>query len=157
LRVLILSVTLVMASPAATPQAAPSDFALRLEFGCSGFTDVIDTSAGTYVRAMRRGQQTARIQVSDALKDRLLSSINEARFFESASRVADSYVCEPSTDYRLEVTSNGKTHAVSWSDCSLPETTEERRRIKALTTGILESFQTMSSVKRLRRSDIICL
>ena len=168
LKQLAFSVAIVVMLPAQAPTKAPRDFSLRLEFGCSG-PDIVDTSAATYVREMSRGPQTAHVEVSAALKDQLFSLVNDARFFETSNRVTGLGICEPSTHYKLQVTSNGKTHIVSWDDCHIPTSPEYKAwlpsgpgtvdalRMRALSEEILKPFQAMGAVKRLRPSDMYCL
>lgn len=148
---------MVLMLPAVAPSKAPKDFALRLEFGCAG-RDIADTMAGTYVRTMGRGRQTAQIRVSAALKDHLFDLVNTARFYEAPARVTGLGLCEPSTHYRLQVRTNGRFHVVSWDDCHFGEPGPgEAQRMRALAEGILKPFQAMGSVKRLRPSDMFCL
>ena len=162
-RFIVLGVAiLVIAQAQGTISKAPKDFWLRLEFGCAG-TDVVDTAAATYVRNNSR-PQIAHVRVSTALKDRLFTLLNDARFFEMPSRVASFGICEPNTRYTLQVGSNGRTHAVSWSECGMgPEkdaidpNDNETYRVNALKNLILRPFQEMGAVKSLRRPDWLCL
>jgi hypothetical protein len=155
--ILGIATTLLLQQPSINK--APRDFALRLELGCAGL-DIVDTRAGTYVRTMSRGSQTARVGVPAALKDQLFTLVNDARFFETNSRVPGLGICEPSTHYRLQVTSGGKTHVVAWDDCHLgepPPGADDASRMRALAEAILKPFKAMGSVRRLRQSDMYCL
>jgi len=156
LRILLITAAVTIL-PAQPVNKAPKDFALRMAFGCAG-TDVIDTRAGTYVRHMSlRRPQVADVFISSKLKDQLFTLVNDARFFETQSLVGMA-VCEPSTDYHLQVTSDGKTHSVRWADCHLPEMDgEDGKRMRTLTEEILKPFQKMGAVKQLRKQDLVCL
>ena len=148
---LLIALAMLMTLQSAAPNRAPRDFALRLEFGCS-VPDVINTAAGTYeVYAQGSGRQTARIYVSSKLKAQLFTLITEQQFFSLNPRAAELGVCEPSTDYTLWVTANGKSHTVSWEDCHLAPTTDQGRRVRALEQGIVRPFHEMGAVKQLLR------
>jgi hypothetical protein len=139
------------------PRQAPSDFAVRLEFGCAG-VDVLDSSKGTYEREMsREARQVAKIAISDALKTRWVRSVHEARFFEVSDRPAVGVICEPSMRYTLTVSAEGKQHTVRWDDCFLEPTTDEHKRVQALVSELLTPVKAMRSVARLRPPDLICL
>ena len=142
-----------------TPAApkAPKDFALRLEYGCSG-REIIDTAAGTYAISYRHDFETVPVRVPAKLKDQFFGFLQEARFFEMSSRVSGLRVCEPSAEYRLQVRTNGETTIVSWSDCSSSPKIEsidpkaaEPYRINALFNAIIKPFDEMASVKNLRK------
>jgi len=160
---LALGIAIVLMLATQTPPKAPKDFWLRLEFGCGG-TDVINTAAGTYVRNNSR-PQIAHVQVSTALKDRLFTLLNDARFFEMPNRVASLGICEPSTSYTLDVGSNGRTHVVRWSECGMDDmgksvidpNDNDTYRVNALKNLIMQPFREMAAVKMLRRPDWVCL
>lgn len=154
---LISIIIVLLVTPSTIEGQAPSDFGLRLEFGCAA-PDIVDTFKGTYERGMRKGRRTAKIRISSDLREHLHTLVNEAQFFETAEPVHGLSLCEPSTSYRLFVTSSGRTHVVSWDDCHLEmPTTEDGRRMRALAEGLLRPFRAMSVVKRLPASDLICL
>jgi len=158
LRVLSLSVAVVFMFPAEAANKAPKDFWLRLEFGCAG-TDILDTAAGTYSRGWGvEKRQVADVWVSQKLKDQLFTHINEARFFELPASGIGLQICEPTTEYKLQVTSNGKAHRVKWGECGMPPPETDTidpeaspaHRVVALGRAILRPFLAMGSVKQLR-------
>ena len=161
---LILS-ALVASMMGGQPRQAPSDFAVRIEFGCNG-VDVLDSAKGTYEREMSRGpRQVAKIAINGELKERWFGLVNEAGFFAiSSKRLAGVAICEPSTHVTMRVSGNARRHTVRWEDCSdegLPEefrtANAEYRRIQTLVSEILREVQAMPSVARLRPADLFCL
>ena len=164
LKPLILS-ALVASTIVGQPRQVPSDFAVRIEFGCNGF-DVLDTAKGTYEREMSRPpRQVAKIAINDELKQRWFLLVNQARFYELSSQRLDGIgLCEPSTRMSMTVSSNARRHTVRWQSCSdedLPEefrvTNSEYRRIETLASRILREVHAMPSVARLRPADLLCL
>jgi hypothetical protein len=155
LRLMALGVAIAIMQSGA-PSALPADFGLRLEFGCAG-SDIVDTFSQTYTRVTSRGEHTATVEISRQLKEELFKLVTDSRFFETASHVTGFGLCEPSTDYRLEVRRAGTTHVVTWGECHLPDLGDEARRMRALADKMLERFQAMPSVKQLRQQDLICL
>ena len=154
---ILIGLVMVLATQSGASGKAPRDFALRLEFGCA-VPDVINTAAGTYEMARWSGpRQIARVYVSSRLKDELFNLITEQQFFSLGS-VQGLGICEPTTIYRLWVTSNGKSHLASWGDCGLEPTTDEGRRARALAEGIVRPFHAMGAVKHLLQSpQVLCL
>ena len=104
---IVLTVAMMLAVQTPAVLRAPKDFAPRLEFGC-GDPHEINTMAGTYAMQTARGWQEARVYVSSKLKDQLFQLVTEERFF-SLERAIGLGICEPSTVYRLTVTSNGNS------------------------------------------------
>ena len=155
---MLIGLAIVLATQSGAPTKAPRDFALRLEFGCA-VPDVINTTAGTYEMARWSGpRQIARVNVSSKLKDELFNLITEHQFFSLGPTVGDLGVCEPATRYNLWVTSNGKSHRVSWADCGMSPASEEGRRVRALGEGIVRPFHDMGAVKHLLQSPrVFCL
>lgn len=164
LKPLLLS-ALVATMVAGQPRQAPSDFAVRIEFGCNG-VDVLDSAKGTYEREMSRGpRQVAKIAINGELKERWFRLVNEAGFFAiSSKRLAGVAVCEPSTHNTMKVFGNARRHTVRWESCAdegLPEefrpANAEYRRINTLVSEILREVQAMPSVTQLRPGDLFCL
>jgi hypothetical protein len=156
---LLLSVAIALLFQAPTAVKAPKDFWLRLKFGCGDGTDTVDTAAGTYVRWGYGKPQVAHVWVSPKVKDQLFTLVFEARFFDTQTGVIGLGICEPSTNYRLEVMSNGKSHGVSWGDCHLPaaQAGQDGLRMRTLAEDILKPFQAMGAVKQLRPPNWTCL
>jgi len=154
----LLLLAVVASTGSGQPRQAPSDFAVRIEFGCAG-VDVLDSVKGTYEREMSRElRQVAKIAMNDELKDRWFHLVSEARFFDiSSERLAGVAICEPSTRYTLTVSGDGRQHTVRWEDCSLEPTTAEHKRIQTLVSEMLAPVKAMPSVARLRPPDLICL
>jgi hypothetical protein len=146
---LALSLATVLAGqPAAPPVKAPRDFALRLEFGCS-VPDVINTTAGTYEVPTSRGRQAASVHISSKLKDQLFNLVTEQQFFSLQPRVVELGLCEPSTNYTLWVTADGRSHTVFWTDCQMEPSTDNGRRVRALGDGIVQPFRKMRAVQQV--------
>jgi hypothetical protein len=148
LKVALTLATLLAVQPTAPPIKAPPDFALRLEWGCS-WPSVINTTAGTYAVPGEPRRHVARVQVTSKLKDQLFHLITEQQFFSLQSRVSELGLCEPSTDYTLWVTADGRSHTVSWADCHVEPSTDNGRRVRALSKGIIDPFHQMGAVKQL--------
>ena len=164
LKPLILA-SLVASAMVGQSRQVPSNFTVRLEFGCNG-VDVLDTAKGTYEREMSRGpRQVAKIVISDEVKQRWSRLINEARFYELSSKRLDRVaLCEPSVHTTLRVSSNGRRHTVRWDSCydeGLPEEfrvkNAEYRRIETLVSEILKDVNAMPSVALLLPKDMFCL
>ena len=156
---------LVASMMAGQPRQAPSDFAVRIEFGCNGI-DVLDSANGTYEREMSQGpRQVAKIAINRESKERWFRLVNEAGFFAiSTKRLAGVALCEPTIHVTMTVFGNARRHTVRWADCydqDLPEpfrvANAEYRRIQALKSEILREVQAMPSVARLRPPDLFCL
>src|SRR5689334_13494125 len=110
---------LVVSIVAEQPRQAPSNFAVRIEFGCNG-VDVLDSAKGTYEREMSRGRrQVAKIAINGEMKERWFRLVNEAGFFDmSSKRLEGVALCEPSTHVTMTVIGNAKRHTVRWEDCA---------------------------------------
>lgn len=136
---------------------APKDFALRLEFGCST-PDIINTMAGTYtVSGAWPRSAVAQIYVSSKLKDELFRVITDQQFFSMSARVHGLGICEPGTNYTLWVTSGGRSHTVSWSDCHVDPVDDTGVRVRALADGIVKPFHNMGAVKQILNLRPLCL
>jgi hypothetical protein len=154
-RYALMLLILVVTADAAGHAQAPADFGLRLEVGC-GLPDVLDTFKGTYQRGMSKGPKTAKIKVSDDLRNQLFDLVTEAQFFETPEYVTGFGLCEPAVSYRLYVKSAGRSRLVRWNDCGQPST-DEARRMQRLAADILTPFYAMRSVRRLPDPDVFCL
>lgn len=141
---------------------APKDFALRLEYGCAG-REIIDTAGSIYAISYGRDYESVSVRVPGKFKDEIFRLLNEARFFEMGPRVSALGICEPSTNYRLQVRANGKTHIVSWAQCeagveSLDPNADVADRVSALANAIVKPFNRMREVKSLRKRAMwVCL
>ena len=160
-----LLLVLVASMMAGQSSQAPSNFAVRIEFGCNG-VDVLDSAKGTYERQMSRGpRQVAHIAINSELKERWFRLVNEARFFDiSSKRLERVTLCEPSTHVTMTVSAYARRHTVRWEDCQTEDLPEEFRpsnpeywRAQTLASEILREVQAMPSVVRLRPGDLFCL
>lgn len=161
---LLLSV-LVASTVAGQSSQAPSNFAVRIEFGCNG-VDVVDTAKGTYEREMSRGpRQVAGIAINGELKERWFRLANDARFFDISSKRLEGVAhCEPSSHVAITMVAYARRHTVRFESCAdadLPEefrpANAEYRRIKTLVSEILKEVEALPSVTRLRPSGLFCL
>lgn len=160
---LLLSV-LVASMMAGQSSQAPSNFAVRIEFGCNG-VDVLDSAKGTYERQMSRGPaQVARIAINRELKERWFGLVNEARFFDISSKRIEVGGCEPSTHVAMTVVAYARRHTVRFADCGYAGLPEDYRpknaeywRVNTLVEEILREVDAMPSVARLRPGDLFCL
>ena len=151
----VVSAMIMLALQTPVAPKAPKDFALRLEYGCDG-REIIDTAGSIYAVSYGQAYESVSVRVPAKLKDEMFRFLNDARFFEMGSRVRGLGVCEPTTAYRLQVRSNGKTHIVSWRECGVPKgdidpNADEPYRVSALANAIIQPFDAMGSVKRLRK------
>ena len=154
---LTMSVTFLTAGISGA-QTRPPDFAIRFAFGtCT--TDVLDTFTNVFVRDL--GTRDSAITVPVTLTGNQLQSIYEAiaaaRFFEypSTYRVLGPSAQAPSEHYKLDVSSAGVSHSVSWHDAIRPSTLEADR-LRMLFTTIKAVIADLPEVKSLPRPRIGC-
>jgi hypothetical protein len=141
----------IMPSTVAGLHQAPSDFAIRVEYGrCS--TDVLDTFNEVFVREM--GGRSPAVSIPVVLSAESMSAIYRdvvaAEFFSYPSefRVHGTSEFGPAMHYRLQVRSEGGTHIVTWTDGTGPST-PEANRLRDLLTRMVKLITDQSDVKRL--------
>jgi hypothetical protein len=139
-------------------QTRPADFAIRFEFGrCT--TDVLDTSAGVFVRDMgiRDAPLSALVTLPEIVMQEIYEAIIVARFFEypSTYRVTGNIAQAPSEHYKLQVTGAGVSHTVSWHDAIRPST-PEADRLRRLFESIKRVTSDLPQIKALALPRIAC-
>jgi hypothetical protein len=148
----------IVPSTVAGLRQAPSDFAIRLEYGrCS--TDVLDTFNGVFVREM--GGQNPAVSIPVVLSDESMSAIYrdvvETEFFSHPTEFGVHGTSEsgPAMHYRLQVRSGGATHIVTWTDGTGPST-PEANRLRDLLARMVKLITDQSDVKRLPLARVAC-
>jgi hypothetical protein len=148
----------IVSSAVAGFHQAPSDFAIRMEYGrCS--TDVLDTFNGVFVRDM--GARDPAVSIPVVLSGESMSAIYRevvaAEFFNYPAefRVHGTSEFGPAMHYRLQVRSGGTTHIVTWTDGTGPST-PEANRLRVLFTTMVKLITDQSDVKRLPVARIAC-
>jgi hypothetical protein len=141
----------------------PRDFAFVFEYGaCARHT--FDAARGTLtVKQGDDWQRSARVsldadEVQEAYRKiegtELWSYPTEYRL-EPASE--DAYYIDPHPSYRLEVTSRGRTNAVSWSDPHLGPVSAEGERLRGLAQLIEDMIEEKEGSQRLAHPPGLCL
>jgi hypothetical protein len=155
--IVLASTALLLALSQVATADAPSDFAIRIQYGLC-WNESVDTARATFSRAIREGVvRHAKLHLASDHKRRLFDLVHSVDLFAYPPHYepAAPMLVEPAPDYSIDVRMGGRRHVVQWVDYG--SSNVEAVRLRTMLRAVRELLVALPSVQRLAASQMICL